>query len=264
MVIPKDWQTQDSQGNPLPVLSAEDFSLDKENSTAVVSSAYKFVIPVPPLGQQADQLVYPSGHPQAGKPIVDDQGNPVGQRGLIFFNDQDQAWQAVPDDGTGVIIINEVTPAQAAQLDEKVRSLADSLSQLTLNQLKEILTYSRTILNLGDIYNSTHDYVTHKLVIPSDPPAASAETRDDLSYGLRQRMSSDTYQAAYVPTAFAFAGVTTSAQIFAQGGVILEQQGQRRSIQPEVFMRTYRLASGAPVSDLAADIAHLEIETRLG
>ena len=263
MVIPKDWQTQDSQGNLLPVLSAEDFSLDEENSTAVVSTAYKFVIPVPPLGQQADSLVYPSGHPQAGAPIVDDQGNPVGQRGLVFFNDQDQAWQAVPGDGTGVIIINEVTPAQAAQLHEKVRSLTASPAQLTLNQIKEILTYSRAALNLGDIYNSTRDYVAQKLAAPSDQPAASTEPQADISYGLKQRISSDTYQAVYVSAAFAFTGVTTSAQIFPQGGVIVEQQGNRRSIQPAVFVRTYRLASGAPIDDLAADIAHLEIEAYL-
>lgn len=259
MVTYKNQKIQDWPGNLLPVLSAGDFSLSEENSTAVISTAYKFVIPVPPLGQQADQLVYPSDHPQAGNPIADDQGNPIGDRGLVFLNEQDQAWQAVPGDGTGVIIINEVTPAQAAQLDEKVRSLTNSLSLLTLNQIKEILAYSRTALNLGDVYNSTRDYVTQKLVTPSDQLAATAKTSSDPSYGLKQRISSDTYRAVYVPAAFAFEGVTTSAQIFAQGGVILEQQGQQRSIQPDVFMRTYQLATGAPINDLAADVAQLNI-----
>ena len=262
MVTLKDWKTDDRQGASLPVLSAGDFSLDEENSTAVVSSACKFVIPVPLLGQEADHFVCPSGDPQAGE-LIDDRGNSVGDRALVFFNDRDQSWQAVSGEGAGVIIINEVTPAQAAQLDKKVRSLVHSPAELTFNQIKELLAYSRTALNLSDIYHSTRDYVAQKLVMPTAQLAASPETSGDPSYGLKQRIGSDSYLAVYVPTAFAFSGVATSDQIFTQGGVILEQQGQQRCLQPEVFMRTYRLADGAPIEQVATDIARLNIEKLL-
>ncbi len=253
MVTPKDAQ-KDVRDNRLPVLSADSFDFSPNSSTAVISNAYKFVIPVPALCEQAEPLVYPGDHSQSGEPIVDGEGNPIGDRGLVFFNEKDQSWQAVPADGTGVIIINEVTPAQAAQLDEKVRSL-NHLYDLTLSQIKEILTYSRTVLKLGDIYNSTCDYVAQKLVTPR------AQSTDlESGYGFKQRSSSDTSQAVYVPAAFTLTEVTASAQVFPQGGVIVEQEGKKRGIQPDVFIRTYRLASGEPIASLKTDIVNAKLE----
>lgn len=258
MVTPQDAH-KDDRNDQLPVLSADSFAFDPDSSTAVVSNAYKFVIPVPAMGEQAEPLVYPGGHPQAGEPVVDDEGNLVGDRGLVFFNEKDRAWQAVPADGTGVIIINEVTPAQAAQLDEKVRSLVNHLSDLTLSQIKETLAYSRTVLKLGDIYNSTRDYAAQKLVTPPTQSTDLESLLDTHSYGFKQRASSDTCQAVYVPDAFTLTEVTASAQIFTQGGVIVEQEGQKRGIQPDVFVRTYRLASGVPINSLKTDIVSAKL-----
>ncbi|MEO1446404.1 MAG: hypothetical protein AAFV46_09235, partial [Cyanobacteria bacterium J06635_11] len=84
-----------------PVLSCDSFSFG-ENSTAVMSDAYKFIIPVPAQQEGAEPLVYPEGHAQAGQPIVDYKNRPIGDWGLVFFNAKDQAYQAVVADGNGV------------------------------------------------------------------------------------------------------------------------------------------------------------------
>lgn len=233
--------------NQLPVLSSTDFSFGQQ-STSVISDAYKFVIPVPALGESAEPLVYPSDHAQAGKPILDYKNRPIGGRGLVFFNEKDQAYQAVPADGTGVIIINEVQPAQAEKLDAKVRSLTNNPAALTCNQLKEILTYARTKLALVDVYNSTRSYVTEKLV-----PTLQEKTIE-ICYGSKKRNNEDIYQAIYVLGAFALKGVTATEQLFRNGGVVLNQQGELWGIQPEVFIATYRLANGNPINILEKDI----------
>lgn len=241
-----------SKQKTLSVLSATDFSFGPEDSVAVVSEAYKFVIPVPALGQQAEPLVYPSGHPQQGKAIVDYKGRPVGDYGLVFFNEKDQTWQAAPADGTGVVIVNEVLPTQATELDKKVSGMATPLSDLTLAQLKEILAYARSEMGLGDMYNSTRDYASKKL-LPL-PISNSDNAFADSCYGLKKRDTEDVYQAIYIPGAFKIEGVAATEQIFENGGIIVAQNGDMRGVQPEVFVRTYRLANGQPIQSVEKDL----------
>jgi len=45
-----------------------------------------------------------------------------------------------------------------------------------------------------------------------------------------------------------FEGPAASPQEFAQGGVIVEQGGKMRGVQPDIFVRTYRLSDGRPIS----------------
>ena len=99
-------------------------NVDFSAAKPVVSAAQKFVIPVAAF-DDADPLVYPGGTEKAGQPITDWQGNPVGAKGLVFFNQTDQCYQAAPSDGRSVIIINEVTAEQALDLREFVRGLGE-------------------------------------------------------------------------------------------------------------------------------------------
>ncbi|MGB7086954.1 MAG: hypothetical protein WBD47_15450 [Phormidesmis sp.] len=258
-------QSQDSQNSQPPAFSITDFSFEPENSTPVISAAYKFVIPVPALGESAEPLVYPKDHPKARQPILDYQGEPIGDRGIVFFNEKDQAYQAAPADGTGVIMINEVSVEQAAQLEKKVHSLAENVEGITFEQLKKLLDYARLELGLGDIYNSTRTYVAQNLTSPI-PKAqrqdqTASQTKENLesisesSYGLKQRNKKDIYRAIYIPGEFLLEGATATAQVFKNGGVILEQQGERWGIQPNTFVNTYRLENGDPITTLSEDIA---------
>ncbi|MEL6815738.1 MAG: hypothetical protein AAFP03_13135 [Cyanobacteria bacterium J06598_3] len=236
------------------VLSIADFDFTA-NSTAVVSEACKFVIPVPDLGEAAEPLVYPSDHPKAGEPIVDYKGEKVGKRGLVFFNEKDQAYQAVPADGSGVIIINEVLPEQAHKIDEKVRSLTQDPVTLTSAQIRTVLDYCHTELGLKDTYNSDKTYVREHLTDVSDNPTGNPTDNPPKDYGLKKRDKTDVCQAVYVPGEFRLEGPATSVQIFSQGGVVIESHGNTRGIQPDIFLRTYQLENGQPITDIKRQIA---------
>jgi len=190
----------------------------------------------------------------AGQPILDFEGKPIGKRGLVFFNDKDQSVQAVAGDGEGVIIINEVTEEQAVKLYQKIKEFQADPNKLTLSQMKQVLDFARTQLKLGDIYNSTRSFVRSKMT----PAVASQVLRVDgteiADYGLKKRDEADVCYAVYVPGRFVFEGPAASSQIFEKGGVIVEQGGEFRGVQPEIFVRTYRLQDGRPITSLTGDL----------
>ena len=231
-------------------LSSTDLNFGSGESTAVISNAQKFIIPVPQWDDQGERLVYPQGSPEAGQPIVDYKGRPIGERGIIFFNAKDQAWQAVAGDGEGVVIINEVTQAQAQQLYQKIQSLQPNPNQLALTELKQVLTYAQEQLNLEDMYNSTRSYVNTKMTPVSTGDMPSWEGKEIEAYGFKKRDDRDVYQAIYVPGTFVFQGPAATAQFFEQGGVIIEQQGSMRGIQPDIFIRTYQRVDGLPITSI--------------
>jgi len=233
-------------------ITAGDLRFDSTNSTPVISSAQKFIIPVPAFG--GEPLVYPKGDPKAGQPIVDYEGKPIGARGLIFFNDKDRSIQAVAGDGQGVIIINEVTAEQAEQLYQKVGAFRADPNELTLSQMKQLLEFARTELHLGDMYNSTRSFARTRMTpaLASRAPRAAGKEIED--YGLKKRDDRDICHAVFVPGKFAFEGPAATAQVFENGGVIVEQSGAFRGVQPEIFVRTYRLLDGRAIVSPASDL----------
>jgi hypothetical protein len=239
-----------SDSPSLATVAPADLRFGEGESTAVISSAQKFILPVGDWGAAGEPLVYPMDHAQAGAPIVDYQGNPIGDRGLVFFNYADQSVQAVPGDGSGVIIINEVTADQALALYQKVASLGADPHQLPLDQLKQVLAYAQDDLGLGDRYNSTRDFIQAQM----SPVRIEAPTQGDAVYGFKKRDSRDISQAVYIPGAFRFAGPAATPQVFDNGGVIVQQQDSLRGVQPDIFIRTYTFSDGRPigaVTDLA-------------
>ena len=114
----RDCSLKAAQRNQVAIrrIAPADLKVGAGHSTSVISSAQKFIIPVPAFVQGGEPLVYPQGYEKAGQPILDYTGKPVGDRGLVFFNGKDKSWQAVKGDGEGVIIINEVTQEQARKL----------------------------------------------------------------------------------------------------------------------------------------------------
>src|SRR5262245_25643133 len=87
-----DATTQRSDGRKLAPAMVR---FDESSSTAVISGAQKFIIPVPAYGASGEPLIYPKSHEHAGQPIVDYEGKAIGERGVVFFNAKDQSWQAV-------------------------------------------------------------------------------------------------------------------------------------------------------------------------
>ncbi len=232
-------------------VTSADLKFGDGDSTAVISSAQKFILPVGALSDEGEPLIYPSNHSRAGEVIVDYKGNPIGDRGLVFFNYADQSVQAVAGDGNGVIIINEVSADQAQALYQKVAGFSDDPTQLSLNQLKQVLAFAQDDLNLGDRYNSTRSFIQDQM---SPVQIQDSPSQGNAVYGFKKRDSRDISQAIYIPGAFSFAGPAASPQVFTDGGVIVKQQDSVRGVQPEVFVRTYTFSDGRPiatVTDLA-------------
>ena len=235
-------------------VKAADLKIGPNYSTPVLSNAQKFIIPVPAFKQDGEPLVYPKTHPKAGHPLLDYEGKPIGDRGIIFLNFKDKSWQAATGDGQSVIIINEVTQEQAEKLYQEIEKLNPDPDKLTLPELKQVLTFAQKKLGLDDVYNSTRSFVTEKMtpVLPNEA-AQNGKNKDDV-YGLRKRDDRDVNQAIYIPGAFTFEGPAASTQQFENGGIIIEQGGKMRGVQPEIFMRTYKLLDGSPIQSVTNDI----------
>ncbi|MEO0406251.1 MAG: hypothetical protein AAF289_02760 [Cyanobacteria bacterium P01_A01_bin.135] len=236
------------------IVVAEDLQFG-DTSTPVISKAQKFILPIPILEGGGEPLVYPSSDSRAGTPILDWQGEPIGDRGLVFFNEADQTVQAVAGNGDGVIIINEVTAAQATALHAYIASLSSNPSDLTLEQLKQAIAFAQDELGLGDMYNSERTFIEAEMT-PIDTWTAAIATEQQLDplYGLKKRDARDINQAIYIPGSFQFQGPAATPQVFEDGGVIVQQGNSVRGVQPDVFLRTYSFSDGQPIT-AATDLA---------
>ncbi len=218
-----------------------------DNGSPVVSSAQKFVIPVPKFADGGEPLVYPQGATNkkgedlSGQPIADWQGKPIGERGVVFFNEKDQAWQAVPGDGNGVVIMNQVTEDQSKQLLAKV---GGDPSNLSLEQFKEVLTFANKEVGLGDMYNSDRGFISSKM--------NALETLDTgvPQYGMFRRDDRDVCHALFLEGSGEFKGTSTTHS-YDNGGVVLRQMVGKefnyRLIQPEEFQQTYNNKDGSHI-----------------
>jgi hypothetical protein len=235
-------------------IAPADLKVGSDYSTPVISNAQKFIIPVPAFVQGGEPLVYPQSYEKAGQPILDYTGKPVGDRGLVFFNGKDKSWQAVKGDGEGVIIINEVTQEQAKKLYQKVQELKPDPNNLTLDELKQVLSFAQQQLGLIDMYNSSRAFVQEKMtpVIAGEVPKVNGN--EVKAYGFVKRDDRDVNQAIYIPGEFVFEGPAASPQEFKDGGVIVEQGGKMRGVQPDIFVRTYKLSDGRSISSVTADL----------
>jgi len=235
-----------------------DFDLSPERATAVISSAQKFIIPVPDFGDRGEPLL----HPNTGEPIRDWQGKPVGATGIVFFNGTDRTPQAAPGDGSGVVIINQVTAVEAEALHRKIREYVDDPHQLSLDQLKSVLSFARERLLLTDMYNSSRDFIAAKMSPVGSEVGGAGGSRIEC-FGLMKRDDRDICYAVFVRGAVALTTASPGeggerTHHFDRGGVVLRQGSDIRGIQPDVFASTYRLADGSPIQDPARDLAWAE------
>lgn len=217
--------------------------------TRVISATQEFVVPVGRIVGGGERLVYPAGE-KIGQAIVDCRGRPVGRLGVVFFNNEKQAWQAARGDGTAVIIMNGIDKLTANRLRGTYRELIGSsaLSPETPN-LVGLLNFLRAA-NVRDLYGSTRKYVQSHMV-PVD--GLNVFTAFGETFG-HMRGSHDVSLAIYFAQPFAFAGPVATSQIFKRGGVLLFRSSADavQAIPPDVFARTYRLADGArEISDMS-------------
>ena len=242
------------QGESQQVFGPEEISF--ANCLAVISNAQKFILPIPAMA--GEPLVYPQGVTKtsgtgkrqtenvAGQPILDWEGKPIAEEGVVFFNAKDQSWQAVASDGQGVVIMNQVTEDQSKKLIAKVQQLAVDPNQLNLMQIKELLKYAQDELGINDMYNSNKEFIKSKM-----RPLESADSGVE-AFGLYCRDDRDVCRAIFIEGQGEFRGPAASGQKFSDGAVIVQQGDSTRLIQPDIFAKTYTHPDGKPL-----DVTHI-------
>lgn len=231
------WALKSVESKPMVFdMKAIDFS----NTAPAISSAQKFIIPVPKFAGGGEPLVYPKGHEKAGQEITDWQGKPIGGSGMVFDNPKDNAVQAVKADGNGVVIINQVSEEQGKKLLAKIGS---DPSKLTLEQFKEALAFAKSELGLNDMYNSDMGFINKNM------SALETAKTDVPAYGMHRRDARDVCLVSFVEGKGEFRGTGTDHK-FDNGAVILKQGDDVRLIQPEIFAQTYTNKDGSAI-DLA-------------
>jgi hypothetical protein len=230
-------------------ITAEDIDFGESASTLVCSDSLRFILPVPALTGGGEPLRPPAGE-KAGDSFVDNRGRPIGGRGIVFFNPDDDCWQAAPGDGSAVIIISPVTEDEGAALLAAIRSLSADPERLTLEQLKAVIRHAVDNLKIRAAYNSTRVFVAEHMT-PVDPPSPAG-------MGLHWRQARDCCQAVFVPGDGRFLGPAATPQAFEDGAVVLKQDDDVRLVQPESFEATYRHPDGRPakVAELARQDPH--------
>ena len=241
---------------PVAVITALDVNWD--SGADVVSNAQKFVIPVPQF--EGEALVYPQGARDkdgksiAGNPIVDWQGQPIGEKGVVFFNPKDQAWQAVKSDGQGVVIMNQITEPQGQQLMTKIKDLTGGdPSKLSLDQFKEVLSFASSEIGWEkpDMYNSDRAFIQKKM-----NPLEATETGIP-QFGLFRRDDRDVCKAllAEGPAEFQAptgGGVMVKQPIGEEGGVLVRQPDGKvflyRKVDIEAMEETYTHKDGSKLT----------------
>ncbi|MCK5296933.1 MAG: hypothetical protein KAJ75_08585 [Alphaproteobacteria bacterium] len=219
------------------VIKAEQLDFSENNSTPVVSSAMKFILPIPKMKGEAFE-------------VKDWEGNSVKGEGLKFFNYKDNCDQGVATDGQGVIIFNGVKPATAKALQTKIDRLSKGNPEnLNLDNLKEILKYAKETIGLEDRYDSDKDFINSKM------NAVETASTNHECYGLHRRDDRDVCQAVFLIGKGEFEGPGASPQKFENGAVILKQGDAVRLIQPDQFAKDYRHKDGEKITELSKELA---------
>ena len=227
------------------ILNREDLTNFK--AVACISAAQKYIIDAPT--KNTEPLVFPQAHPKAGSPITDYQGNPVGDSGIVFFNYKDNVVQAVAD---GIIIINQVSAAQAAVLDGEIAKIGGNPKEFTLAQTKQVLAKAAE-LGLGDQYNSDYKFKKDNLT-----PIGL-----DKGFGLFKRDARDLCEAYVMTGSGSFHGDKVGEpQAFIAGDVILRQPDGKggsteRKIDGKVFQETYTHPDGSAITLMSTPVAGL-------
>ncbi len=223
-------------------ITAGDIDFSERASTLVYSDTLRFILPVPKLAGGGEPLVAPPGE-KAAESFVDHQGRPINGRGVVFYNPDDECWQAARGDGSAVIIISPIDEAQGAKLLAKIKSLSADPQALTLAQIKSVIRFAGS-LGIGAAYDSTRAFVAERMT--------AFDRTSPQGFGLHWRKAHDTCRAVFVPGAGRYRGPAATPQMFRNGAVMLKQGESVRLVQPKSFEATYRLPDGslAKVADL--------------
>lgn len=228
------------------------------HSCLVKATATKFIMPFPALpDENCEALVYPAHHNKAGAPVLDRHGKPIGNQGMIFYNHVDRSWQACPNTGDGVVIINQVPETSFDVISRILKLNPAPAKRWSVLDFKIALGLINQ-LGFGDMYHSSVGR------LPTD--MESVRVLDDFDHstykaGIYRRTGEQLYPALFVGGSFVFQGSAATEQYFPNGAVMIFQGEGARGIQPDVFVSTYVYANGESISDPERELPNFSVAT---
>ncbi len=214
-------------GNPLPPLDPR--TVNFESGLKVVNRTTRFVIPVPELPDGGEPMVYPEGAERAGEPVKKlEDGTP--ERGIVFFNGKDQAWQAARGNGKEAILVNDVSREQAEALMTRLNGLGGP-RKISLEGIKTLLAYARNELGITDFYDKKMAGVAADMVpVDESLPLYMIVTKPTV------------HSAVYIREGFTFDGPVP--QVYPSGAVLVSDGRYSWGIDAGVFQRNFKAIDG--------------------
>lgn len=211
----------------LPPLTPE--SLNFEQGLKVVNRTTRFVVPVPSLVDGGEPLIYPWATSRQGEAIKLREDGTV-ERGIVFFNGKDRAWQAVRGNGQEAILINDVSREQAEFLTAELNKLGGA-HRITIDGVRTLMEKARGILGITDFYDKKMAGVNADMaVIDPSMPYYRVVTKPAV------------HSAIYVRTGFTFAGPVP--QVYPEGAVIVNDGKHSWGVDAGVFQRNFKAIEG--------------------
>ena len=243
--------TADTLGGLSPKL-IDPSTIDFSQGAILLNRSKRFVLPVPELAEGGEPLVIPVGDPAAGKVIYGTDDAP--QRGIIFFNGKDSAWQGVQGNGKEAIIINDLSATQAEQLIEKIKSISKDPSSLTVQEIQQTLDFARNDLGLVDFFDKDMESVGTQMEF------VSADLNCDGRLGYMQVTKQVEHRAVFVPGAVALHGPVE--QRYSEGAVIVSDGKYNWGLAPDVAARNWVIKGSQgeeqPLTDLTKQLPEVK------
>ncbi len=220
------------------------------DALACVAIAQKFTFWVPNWSGNGEPLVYPPGHPEAGKLVCNYKGVSLGtpdDRGFVWTNPVDKKVQAVKANGTAVIILNEVTPERASVLAAKILEFTGGdPERLDYQGLQSLIEWAYQN-GFTDVYDTSVEKANESFVRVGEAFHPTAR-----NFGLFQR-AGDVCAAIYIAGPHKYDNGSGDPKTRGEEGGVVVQAGNRvRSIDPAAFLRTYANSDRSPISGLSA------------
>ena len=221
----------------LPILSVS--SIDFKKALNVVNRTKRFIIPVPKLLDGGEYLVIPEESEKAGQVIKAlRSGKP--DKGIVFYNGTDNAWQATKGDGRDAILINNISNSEGAKLYQKYQCLRGGNEIFGLQEIKSLLKYAKESLGIVDFYNKKFSSVQRDMkIIDEQNPLFMEVSKKDI------------HRALLVPDPFAYQGPVL--QIYPKGAVLVNKGKYTWGVDKDVFKNSYKVSVGGrerPINNL--------------
>lgn len=216
----------------MAILSKAD--LNFQNALAVIPATQSFILPIPAF--ETDEL-------SEQQPVLKGSTKSGDNKGVVFLNAKDKSWQQVRSDGEGVVVINDVSPAQSKALLKKVMQLSNNQPEnLDKDKIKLFLKFTHA-LGLKDVFQADKNFVETKMNM--------IEVWDS---GV-ENLGFHKYQDKKEVLAVRFSGIVSfedpsfSKHTYENGCVVVKNEDNKiQVVKPDVFLKSYTKPNGSPVT----------------